>query len=54
MIKHQTISKLPYDSPTVSIVALSHEQAIATGSSSVTLSDMDNVDIFDETFTPLQ
>ena len=50
MIKHQTISRLPYDSPMVSIVALSHEQDIATGSS--TLTDMDAVNIFDETIAP--
>ena len=53
MYKQETNTKLPYTSPKVSVIALSHEQDIATGSSSYPLSDMGSVDIYDDPFTPI-
>ena len=50
MCKQETNAKQPYTSPLVSVIILSHEQDIATGSSSILLEDMDAVDIFDDSF----
>jgi len=49
MCKQETNTKMPYTPPMVSVIALFHEQDIATGSSS-TLSDMNNEVIFDDSF----
>jgi hypothetical protein len=50
MNNQETNTKLPYTPPMVSVIAISHEQAIATGSSSTPLSEMDSIEIFDEPF----
>ena len=49
MNKQETNTKMLYTPPLVSVIALFHEQDIATGSSP-TLTDMNSEVIFDDSF----